>query len=102
MVEPSVPRPVGDGVDRVLRHLVGARGRVVTSIFSSWSVVVGKELAGTCRPVSLDGGTLTIAARDAAAAESLRWSTADLLRTLNGEFGEGTVVDVRVVVSPPS
>jgi predicted nucleic acid-binding Zn ribbon protein len=66
------------------------------SVFGRWAEIVGTDLAAHTLPESLADGELTVSADSTAWATQLRLLASQLVRRLNAELGEGTVLRVRV------
>jgi predicted nucleic acid-binding Zn ribbon protein len=91
-------------VSRALDRLVTERGWeapvAVGGVIGRWEVVVGAEIAAHCRPEHFEDGVLTVRADSTAWATQVRLLAPSLLRKLDEEVGEGTVV--KVVVQGPT
>ena len=94
------PRPLAASLDAVTRNLGGDGGPALVTLLRDWAAVVGDQLAAHSRPLTLRGGTLTIAADEGAWATQLRWLEADLLRSLEAALGPAVVTRVSVRVRP--
>jgi predicted nucleic acid-binding Zn ribbon protein len=66
------------------------------SVFGRWAEIVGDDLAAHTTPESLTEGELTVSADSTAWATQLRLLAAQLVKRLNSELGDGTVLRVRV------
>ena len=66
------------------------------SVFGRWAQIVGSDLAAHTTPERLSDGELTVAADSTAWATQVRLLAAQLVRRLNQELGDGTVLRVRV------
>ena len=100
MSERWEPKPVGEGLDRVVRALGGPSAGALSSVFARWEEIVGEQLAAHATPVSLQGGTLVVAVEEAGWATQLRYLEADLKRRVAEAAGEGSVERVEVRVRP--
>jgi predicted nucleic acid-binding Zn ribbon protein len=84
----------------LLRRLVADRGWEATvatvTVLARWEALVGAEIAGHCRPVSLRDGELTLAAESTAWATQLRLLAPTLLGRIRAELGPEVVRRVRV------
>lgn len=91
------PRPLTEGLDRVLRALRGGDVRGTSTVFGRWEEIVGADVAAHARPVRLTDGRLAVEVEDPAWATQLRFLEADLVTRLR-EVGGLAVehVDVRV------
>jgi len=67
------PQRVGRALDRLMGSLRAPSVDVLDSVFTKWPEIVGDEVAAHCRPLSIDGETLIIAADDSTWASELRW-----------------------------
>ncbi len=83
------------------------RGRFESSstVFSRWEQIVGPDIAGHARPVSLHRGVLVLAVDHPAWATQLRYMTAELLTrvaeaTGGGAGAEVTEIHLRVTGEP--
>jgi len=66
------------------------------SVFGRWAQIVGPDLAAHTNPESLTDGELVVTADSTAWATQLRLLAAQLVKRLNVELGNGTVVRVKV------
>ena len=66
------------------------------SVFGRWAQIVGADLAAHTTPESLSDGELTVSADSTAWATQVRLLAAQLVRRLNSELGDGTVLRVKV------
>jgi predicted nucleic acid-binding Zn ribbon protein len=86
---------------RTIERLVAARGWetdvAVGGVIGRWDAVVGPELAAHCRAESFRDAELTVVTDTTAWATQVRLLAPALIRRLNSELGDGTVVRVRVV-----
>ena len=97
------PRPISDGLDRVLRGLGNPGVAAVRTVFSGWEELVGRETAAHAKPVSLDGQCLLVVVDESGWATRFRYEQAGLLQRFAAELGEGVVtrIDVRVRLEKP-
>ena len=96
------PRPISEGVDRVLRALGTPGVAAVRTVFSDWVGLVGDETAAHAKPVSLDGQCLLVVVDEPGWATRFRYEQAGLLRVFADELGEGVVTRIDVRVRPPN
>lgn len=92
------PTPISDSLDRVLRALGSPPVATRDELDTVWPEVVGPAIAGTCRPVSLTAGTLTVVVPDGGWASQLRWMSPELVAKFEGRLGPGVVdrIETRV------
>lgn len=69
----------------------------VHGVFSRWEHLVGRDVAGHCRPESFVDGKLVVRTDSTAWATQMRLLAPTAVRRLNEELGDGTVtvIDVR-------
>ena len=104
-------RNAADGLVRVLRpyksvFLTGTGGLLddqgwrtaaaVGSLFGRWDQTAGQDLAAPTRPGGVTDGELVVIADSTAWATQVRLLAATLIRRLNEELGNGTVIRVKV------
>ena len=94
------PRPVAESLDKVTRALGGPEASVLAAVFGRWKEIVGATVAAHSRPVSLTGGTLTIAVDQPGWATQLTYLEGDLRRRIAEVSGSDVVRGVRVTVRP--
>lgn len=91
------PRPLSDGLDRVLRSLRGGDARGTGTLFGRWEELVGADIAAHARPVKLADSRLLVEVDDPTWATQLRFLESDLVARLSTVGGLAvTGVDVRV------
>jgi predicted nucleic acid-binding Zn ribbon protein len=66
------------------------------SVFGRWAQIVGADLAAHTTPETLTDGELTVAADSTAWATQVRLLATQLVKRLNAELGDGTVLRVKV------
>ena len=66
------------------------------SVFGRWTEIVGADLAAHTAPVSYSGGELVVNADSTAWATQVRLLAPMLVRRLNTELGDGSVLRVKV------
>jgi predicted nucleic acid-binding Zn ribbon protein len=90
------PQPLGTAISGLLDAEGWALAAATGSVFGRWAQIVGPDLAAHTAPESLTGGELTVSADSTAWATQVRLLAAQLVRRLNSELGDGTVLRVRV------
>ncbi len=68
----------------------------IGSVFGRWPEIVGPDLAAHTKPDAFADGELAVTADSTAWATQVRLLGPQLVRRLNAELGDGTVVRVRV------
>ena len=65
------------------------------TLFGRWAKIVGPEIADHCNPVSLVDGELTVEAESTAWATQIRMLSGQLLKRINAEVGDRTVIRIK-------
>lgn len=92
------PVPIGEIVDGLLSEDVFARGMPVARLIRAWPDLVGERLAQAIRPVSLEGGVLTIRASDGPWGSQARYLADEIRHRADDALGGGIVTSIRIVV----
>jgi hypothetical protein len=71
-------------------------------IFNEWEQIVGPEVAGRCRPVSLKKGVLKLKTESPGWAGQLRYLQPQVLKAVNARFKEPLVKKLEVSISTSS
>lgn len=90
------PQPLARAIDGLLTAEGWTLAAATGSVFSRWAEIVGVDLATHTSPQSLTDGELVVTADSTAWATQVRLLAAQLVRRLNAELGDGTVVRVKV------
>jgi len=69
---------------------------VVGRIKDEWDVLAGTPWLGRSKPVTIQGKTLVVEANSPSLVAFLRYSSDDLLRSLEKRFGPGVIVTIEV------
>jgi len=93
------PQQVGDGVERVLKHLNAPKGNVVESVFSDWDRLVGDLIGAHTRPTRIENGVLFLEVDDAAWASEMEWMSEELLRRIAEKAETVEITKITVVLS---
>ena len=92
-------RPIGAGLDRLLRDMGLPRLMDVARLGEEWADAAGEPFASLAKPVSYRQGELLLAVSDGASASLLKFRIPDLVERLTERYGPGTVTSVRLRVS---
>jgi predicted nucleic acid-binding Zn ribbon protein len=93
------PKKLSELLDRTAKRLGGPSTGTSSTVFSRWEEVVGADIAGHARPVSLHGGTLLLAVDHPAWATELRYMTSDLLTRISEATGRSEVTEIHIRVA---
>jgi|SRR6478609_3506084 predicted nucleic acid-binding Zn ribbon protein len=89
------PQPLG----ATLRTWIASAGAGAdlkkATLFARWEKIVGPEVADHCSPVTLVDGELLVEAESTAWATQIRMLAPQLLRKINAEVGDRTVLRIR-------
>jgi predicted nucleic acid-binding Zn ribbon protein len=90
------PQPLAAAINNLLAAEGWGLAAATGSVFGRWAQIVGSDLAAHTTPESLSDGELTVTADSTAWATQVRLLSAQLVRRLNTELGDGAVRRVRV------
>lgn len=90
------PQPLHAAIDGLIGDQGWRLATAVGSVFGRWDQIVGADLAAHTRPDGLAEGELVVIADSTAWATQVRLLAGTLIRTLNSELGDGTVMRVKV------
>ena len=93
------PRPVGQGMDRVLKHLNAPTAEVVQSVFTDWTRLVGEVIGEHTRPAKIENGTLFLEVDNAAWASEMEWMSEDILRRVSERADTVEINRIKVVIA---
>jgi predicted nucleic acid-binding Zn ribbon protein len=98
-VQPRVtdPQPLAAAIGGLLDEEGWTLAAATGSVFGRWAQIVGGDLAAHTTPEKLADGELTVTADSTAWATQLRLLSGQLIKRLNAELGDRTVLRVRVV-----
>ncbi len=89
---------VGDLLAGLLGRREFAEGMRLGRLAKAWTEVVGERLAGECRPIRLEGETLTVAASSGPWGAQVRFFAGEIQKGANRALGAEAVGRVAVVV----
>lgn len=95
------PQPLQAAIDGLLDDQGWRTAAAVGSVFGRWGQIVGQDLAVHTRPGGFTDGELMVIADSTAWATQVRLLAAQLVRRLNSELGDGTVIRVKVTGPVP-
>ncbi|HLI53066.1 MAG TPA: DUF721 domain-containing protein [Acidimicrobiales bacterium] len=93
------PRPVADSLERVARRMGAPRPAVASVVFSRWEELVGPDIAGHAKPVSLRDGVLVLAVDHPAWAAQLGYMVGEIGERIAAAAGAGAVNEIRLRVT---
>jgi hypothetical protein len=89
---------VGDLLAGLLGRREFAQGMRLGRLAKAWPEVVGERLAGECRPIRLEGGTLTVAAASGPWGAQVQFFAGEIQKGANRALEAEAVSRVAVVV----
>ncbi len=92
----SDPEPLSAAIGGLLDAEGWTLAAATGSVFGRWAQIVGGDLAAHTTPERLADGELTVTADSTAWATQLRLLAGQLVKRLNAELGDGTVLRVKV------
>jgi predicted nucleic acid-binding Zn ribbon protein len=90
------PALLGDAVDRFVVENGWSTDLAVHGVFGRWESIVGREVAAHCTPETFADGLVTVRTDSTAWATQLRLLASTIVRRLNEELGQGTVLRIDV------
>ena len=91
------PQPLAGEVGRLVDQRGWGLDLQVRGVFARWAEVVGPEIGEHSAPESLVDGTLVVRTASTAWATQLRLLAPSIVKRLNTELGDGTVLVVEVL-----
>ncbi len=96
------PRPLKQGLERLLDGLGAPEIDAVTTLIERWPEVVGPELASRVRAVAVRGSELVVRVDDPAWASQIAWLESRLLERSADLVGPGRITVVKARIAPRS
>jgi len=93
------PRPLRQGLERLLDGLGTQEIDAVTTLVERWPEVVGPELASLVRAVAVRGSELVVRVEDPAWASQIAWLESQLLERIADLVGPGRITAVKARVA---
>jgi len=90
------PQPLRAAIESLIGDSGWEAAALAGSVFGRWPQIVGADLAAHTVPETLADGELTVSADSTAWATQVRLLAGQLVRRLNTELGDGTVLRVKV------
>jgi predicted nucleic acid-binding Zn ribbon protein len=90
------PALIGGVVDKFVLENGWGTDLAVHGLFGRWGSIVGAEVAAHCTPESFSEGLVLVRTDSTAWATQLRLLAPTIVRRLNEELGDGTVVRIQV------
>ncbi|MFW2382620.1 MAG: DUF721 domain-containing protein [Acidimicrobiales bacterium] len=91
-----VGTPIAAAMDRFMRHLKSAPVDTLTGLRTSWEEIVGPQMVGVTRPVSLTEEVLLISCDDSAWAAQLKWMEQSICNAVRERFPGVQIKGIRV------
>lgn len=91
------PALLGAAVERLVTESGWETDLAVHGVFGRWAGIVGGEVAAHCAPQSFRDGVVSVRTDSTAWATQLRLLAPTVVRRLNEELGNGTVVRIDVL-----
>ncbi len=93
-----------DGIENLIKNLLGTKSFVSYDILKNWSDIVGEELAAYCLPKKIDfkkdardNGTLYLMVNSGAFALEISHQTPVILEKINTYFGYRAVEKIKII-----
>ena len=96
------PRPLRQGLERLLDGLGAPEIAAGATLVERWPEVVGPELASRVRAVAVRGSELVVKVEDPGWASQIAWLESRLLERIADLVGPGRITAVKARVAPRS
>ena len=93
--------PVGALLKSILGSMGLERVQLTLTLMEEWDDLAGSPWVGASNPLVVKDGELIVEATSPTAVRFLKYAVGDLMRRLDGRFGEGVIESV-TVRPPPS
>lgn len=93
------PRKIAEILDRTSARLGGPTASTASTIFTRWDELVGADIAGHARPVSLHDRVLVLAVDHPTWGAQLRFMTGQLLTRIAEVTDGSEVAEIRIRVA---
>ena len=90
------PQPLTSAIEGLLDQRGWQQRAAMGSVFGRWAEIVGQDLAAHTQPDTFADGELSVTADSTAWATQVRLLAPQLVRRLNAELGDGSVLRVKV------
>jgi predicted nucleic acid-binding Zn ribbon protein len=90
------PQPLTSAIEGLLDQHGWQQRAAMGSVFGRWAEIVGQDLAAHTQPDAFADGELSVTADSTAWATQVRLLAPQLVRRLNAELGDGSVLRVKV------
>lgn len=90
------PMLLGAAVDQMVTANGWSADVAVRAVFARWPEIVGSDVAAHCKPTSYQDGNLAIRTESTAWATQLQLLAPHVVRRMNDELGDGTVLRIDV------
>jgi predicted nucleic acid-binding Zn ribbon protein len=90
------PQPLTSAIEGLLDQHGWQQRAAMGSVFGRWAEIVGQDLAAHTQPDTFADGELSVTADSTAWATQVRLLAPQLVRRLNAELGDGSVLRVKV------
>lgn len=98
--------PLSEGMNPLIKKLLGGKGLIQVDLFSSWKNIVGEEIAAYTAAIRIDykkgkrdNGTLHLAVENGAFALEIGQQKLMILEKINAYFGYQAVSDIKISIN---
>ena len=90
------PKPLGFGVERVMKHMDAPQTSVVEAVFSKWEELVGDVIGSHSRPAGIADGVLTVEVENQAWASEMSWMAEELVRQIQLKLDTDEIHSIKI------
>tara|TARA_Y100001970_G_C14020562_1_gene743273 strand:+ start:164 stop:493 length:330 start_codon:yes stop_codon:yes gene_type:complete len=90
------PTKLRSALDVLLKKLSGSSLAAIEVVIVNWSEIIEDSLYPYCKPVSIQGGSLTIVTSDPALSEEIYWQSEKILTKSNSFLKDQKITQIKV------
>lgn len=90
------PKPLGLGVERVMKHIDAPQTSTVEAVFSKWEHLVGDVIGSHSKPAGISDGVLTVEVENQAWASEMSWMAEELVRQIRQKLDTDEIHSIKI------
>lgn len=90
------PKPLGFGVERVMKHMDAPQTSIVEAVFSNWAHLVGDVIGAHSKPAGIADGVLTVEVENQAWASEMSWMAEELVRQIQMKLDTDEIESIKI------
>tara|TARA_B110000014_G_C20064328_1_gene554562 strand:+ start:225 stop:554 length:330 start_codon:yes stop_codon:yes gene_type:complete len=93
---PQEPTQLRSALDVLLKKISGSSLAAIEVVIMNWSEIIEESLYPYCKPVSIQGESLTVATSDPALSEEIYWQSEKILTKTNSFLKNQKITQIKV------